>query len=45
MAARLIIAGVLSLVVLAGITLYLAQAIQPEVETVVEIIPNDKFDD
>lgn len=41
MGLRIAIVGVIVLIALGGIMVYLAQAVQPEVETTVEIIPND----
>lgn len=40
---RIIIAGIVVLIALVGGMVYLAQAVQPEVETTVEIISNDTF--
>lgn len=40
---RMIIVGVVLLIAFSGIVVYLAQTVQPEVETTVEIIPNDKL--
>ena len=39
---RIAISAVVLLVTLIGITVYMAQAIQPEIETTVEIIPSEK---
>jgi len=41
---RNIIITIAVLVAFAGIMLYLAQAVRPNSETVVEIIPNEQFD-
>ncbi len=40
---RLAIVGVIIVIVLSGAVAYLAQAVQPEREITVEIIPNKKF--
>ena len=40
---RIAIGAVVLLVTLVGITVYMAQAIQPEIETTVEIIPSEKL--
>ncbi|MGC6512063.1 MAG: hypothetical protein ACON4J_04790 [Parvibaculales bacterium] len=40
---RLAIAGVIAVIVMIGAVVYLAQAVQPERETTVEIIPNETF--
>lgn len=41
---RIAIGAVILLITLIGVTVYMAQAIQPEIETTVEIIPPEKFD-
>jgi len=41
---RNIIMTIAVLVAFVGIMLYLAQAVRPNSETVVEIIPNEQFD-
>ena len=40
---RIAIGAVVMLVTLIGITVYMSQAIQPEIETTVEIIPSEKL--
>ncbi len=40
---RIAVIGLLILIGLAGAVVYLGQAVQPERETTVEIIPNDKL--
>tara|TARA_A200000113_G_scaffold15309_1_gene13733 strand:+ start:372 stop:503 length:132 start_codon:yes stop_codon:yes gene_type:complete len=40
---RIAIGAVVLLVTLIGITVYMAQAIQPEIETTVEIISSEKL--
>jgi len=44
MGVRLAIAGVMVVIVIIGSVFYLAQAVQPERETTVEIIPNEQFE-
>ncbi|MGC6472813.1 MAG: hypothetical protein ACON4W_08050 [Parvibaculales bacterium] len=43
MGVRLAIAGVIAAIVMIVAVAYLAQAVQPERETTVEIIPNETF--
>ena len=40
---RIAIGAIVLLVTLIGITVYMAQAIQPEIETTVEISPSEKL--
>ena len=40
---RIAVGAVVLLVTLIGIIVYMAQAIQPEIETTVEIIPSEKL--